>query len=164
MACSSGSWIRPSRRWAVYLRDGLACVFCAPALVRIVFDGGFFVLDHRESRRTTGSANENLLTACYDCNLHRSRRTLEDWLDKARIPVERWVLGETRRRAADMKSLRETAHVLLRARPMWLRANAWNARAQFRREDREPVREDPPVEMVETQLMDVAGWLAVGAS
>lgn len=60
----SSSWIRPSTRVAIYLRDGLCCVYC---LQDWSIDG--LTIDHVVSR-SAGGGNEhtNLITACMRCN------------------------------------------------------------------------------------------------
>lgn len=68
-----GRWIRAERRLALYLRDGLACVYCgldlrdaAPADV---------TLDHLLPRSAGGTNDAtNLVTACRSCNSARGAR------------------------------------------------------------------------------------------
>ena len=61
-------WIRNEKRLAIYLRDGLACVYCAES----VEDGATLTLDHLKTHFRGGS-NEagNLVTACKRCNSSR---------------------------------------------------------------------------------------------
>jgi 5-methylcytosine-specific restriction endonuclease McrA len=66
----TGCWIRPVKRLAVYLRDGMRCVYCcadmhgaAPADI---------TLDHLICRADGGTNHHaNLITACRSCNCSR---------------------------------------------------------------------------------------------
>ena len=66
-------WIRNEKRLAIYLRDGLACVYCAES----VEDGATLTLDHLKTHFRGGS-NEpaNLVTACKRCNSSRGKRSV----------------------------------------------------------------------------------------
>lgn len=68
------NWIRPERRLAIYLRDGLACVYCSGAV-----EGGVqLTLDHvRTHRDGGGNENANLVTACKRCNDSRGARSVK---------------------------------------------------------------------------------------
>src|SRR5690606_28285985 len=65
------NWVRQSTRLAIYLRDGLACVWCGHA----VEDGAQLALDHVRPH-SKGGTNEptNLVTACMRCNSSRGDR------------------------------------------------------------------------------------------
>jgi hypothetical protein len=66
-------WITRERRLAIYLRDGLACVYCGAA----VEDGAQLSLDHIVPHSEGGSTkSENLLTCCKRCNSSRGNRDL----------------------------------------------------------------------------------------
>jgi hypothetical protein len=65
--------VRNDLRLAVYMRDGLACVWCGATLE----DGMVFTLDHAKCKAKGGSnAPTNLLTACSICNSSRGKRSL----------------------------------------------------------------------------------------
>jgi 5-methylcytosine-specific restriction endonuclease McrA len=67
------NWIRQDKRLAIYLRDGLACVYCGAA----VEGGAQFTLDHVRSHTRGGSTDAtNLATACLTCNASKNSRTL----------------------------------------------------------------------------------------
>jgi hypothetical protein len=67
------NWIRQERRLAIYLRDGLACVYCGAA----VEDGTILTLDHVIPHSLGGSnAATNLVTCCHRCNSSRGNRSL----------------------------------------------------------------------------------------
>jgi hypothetical protein len=70
-------WIRDSKRIAIYLRDGLACVYCGTTL-----EEGKMSVDHIRVRSRGGSNSPtNLVTACLKCNKRRGERHLDVWLD-----------------------------------------------------------------------------------
>jgi len=65
------NWIRPERRLAIYLRDGLACVWCSQPLE----EGVVLTLDHvRPHAAGGGHEAENLVTSCHRCNSSRGKR------------------------------------------------------------------------------------------
>lgn len=67
------NWIRPEKRLAIYLRDGLACVYCGDAIE----DGVRLTLDHITPHSRGGSNQaENLVTSCVRCNSARGNRSL----------------------------------------------------------------------------------------
>ena len=67
------NWIKPAKRLALYLRDGLACAYCGDWIE----DGIRLTLDHL-TPHSLGGSNEagNLVTACLKCNSSRGAR---DW-------------------------------------------------------------------------------------
>lgn len=66
------NWIRPAKRLAIYLRDGLACVYCGATLE----DGVKLTLDHLRPHHSGGSNKEtNLVTCCHTCNSARGKRS-----------------------------------------------------------------------------------------
>jgi 5-methylcytosine-specific restriction endonuclease McrA len=106
----SSSWCRPTTRLAIYLRDGLACVWCG----RRVEDGVSFHLDHLRPR-CTGGGNDptNLVTACSTCNASRQDRGITEFArvvaDYLHASAEEIVshVTRTRRRALPRKEARE---------------------------------------------------------
>lgn len=65
------NWIRQDKRLAIYLRDGLACVYCGESME----EGASLTLDHVCPRERGGSNREdNLVTACHRCNSARQNR------------------------------------------------------------------------------------------
>jgi 5-methylcytosine-specific restriction endonuclease McrA len=66
-------WCRPSTRLAIYLRDGLACVWCGLAAE----DGASLSLDHLRPYSAGGSNDpSNLVTCCARCNSSRGARSV----------------------------------------------------------------------------------------
>lgn len=102
------SWIKPRRRWALYLRDDLTCVYCEATLAYLLPRHGALVLDHLRSRGTGGGVRRprwtledalaargsrqgfvaldqsndatNLVTACWHCN---DAKGFHSWRDFA---------------------------------------------------------------------------------
>ena len=67
------NWIRPAKRLAIYLRDGLACVYCDDCIE----SGAKLTLDHVVPHSEGGSNKEtNLVTCCHRCNSSRGNRSL----------------------------------------------------------------------------------------
>jgi len=80
-------WIKPQRRLAVYLRDGLACVWCGDTIE----DGAHLSIDHVTPRSHGGGDRyKNLITACYDCNTRRNDKRIETFA----AVVAGWLGGE----------------------------------------------------------------------
>jgi len=71
----SGSWIRPEKRLAIYLRDRFTCIYCLADLHDAKpFD---ITLDHVKTRSNGGHNHEsNLVTACRSCNSARQDKPL----------------------------------------------------------------------------------------
>lgn len=67
------NWIRQEKRLAIYLRDGLACVYCGAK----VEEGAKLSLDHvtPDSKGGTNDAT-NLVTCCSRCNSSRGNRSI----------------------------------------------------------------------------------------
>ena len=69
-------WITRERRLAIYLRDGLACVYCGAT----VEDGATLSLDHLTPHSHGGTnASGNLITSCRTCNSARGDRSIEEF-------------------------------------------------------------------------------------
>ena len=67
------NWIRPEKRLAIYLRDGLACVWCGATIE----DGVILTLDHLKPYSKGGSHEaSNLVTCCGRCNSSRGTRAV----------------------------------------------------------------------------------------
>lgn len=68
------NWIRKEKRLAIYLRDGLACVWCGEG----VEDGAKLTLDHLTPHSKGGSHDpKNLITCCHVCNSSRGNRSVK---------------------------------------------------------------------------------------
>ena len=66
-------WITKVRRLAIYVRDGLACVYCGAS----VEDGAQLSLDHLKCDvKGGGNESTNLVTCCSRCNSSRGARSV----------------------------------------------------------------------------------------
>lgn len=67
------NWCRPSTRLAIYLRDGLSCVWC----LKSIEQGIQLTLDHVTPVARGGTNDpKNLITACEECNRLRWRKSV----------------------------------------------------------------------------------------
>lgn len=78
-AAKGGKWLYPATRWAIYLRDGFACVYCGAT--------GALSVDHvrsveREGRRDNRPAN--LVTCCVSCNSSKQGLSARAWYVRLR--------------------------------------------------------------------------------
>ena len=74
---NGAKWVRRERRLAIYMRDGLACVWCGSGLED---DGVTLSLDHVVPVSKGGRNNSrNLVTSCRKCNSVRSDRDARDF-------------------------------------------------------------------------------------
>ncbi len=101
------NWIRPEKRLAIYLRDGLACCYCGEG----VEDGAKLTLDHLRPYKSGGTnAETNLVTCCHRCNSARGARSWKNFAAKvagylnhgatAEAIIEH--IGTTRKRTLDI--------------------------------------------------------------
>ena len=67
------NWIRPVKRLAIYLHDGMACAYCNNGIE----EGAKLTLDHVVPYSKGGSNKEtNLVTCCHQCNSSRGNRAM----------------------------------------------------------------------------------------
>ena len=118
MSCRGGL-IKKPKRWALYLRDRLTCVYCQEHLTQILEEGGFLTLDHiRPLSRGGTNHPSNLTTACYSCNTARKAKAIKVWwAEEDRARSYKAVLNafsQARKRwAQDERAYRAQAHLLL---------------------------------------------------
>lgn len=68
------NWIRPAKRLAIYMRDGMACVWCGAGVEQDVR----LTLDHLKPYSKGGSHDaKNLVTCCHRCNSSRGNRSVK---------------------------------------------------------------------------------------
>ena len=114
------NWIRPEKRLALYLRDGLACVYCGASLE----DGAQLTLDHLRPV-SKGGANEasNLVTACHTCNSDRKNRTVRGFCRAVASELDRGVaareIEQHVRRCAARTFNTQAARTLIAQRGGW---------------------------------------------
>ena len=95
------NWITQKKRLAIYLRDGLSCVYCGDS----VEDGAKLTLDHLKPHSKGGDNKEtNLVTCCLKCNSSRGNRSVRsfchavaEYLTKDAKAVETFVRNCTKR-------------------------------------------------------------------
>lgn len=96
-AGQGSKWIRPEKRVAIYLRDGMCCLYCG----RTAQDDGILLsLDHVLACEL-GGTNEhtNLVTSCVSCNSSKQDSTTREWFATLRDRgVDTSVLGTKIRR------------------------------------------------------------------
>lgn len=81
MSYKCGQWIRPEKRLAIYLRDGLRCAFCGATIE----EGAVMTLDHLLASELGGSnQKKNLVTACLSCNSSKQNKTIREWFQVLR--------------------------------------------------------------------------------
>lgn len=106
------NWLRPEKRLAIYLRDGLACVYCGDSVENEVK----LTLDHLKPYSSGGSNNEtNLVTCCLRCNSSRGKRSWKLFAEAAAQFLNQGVTGKTiidhiqktRKRVLDVKAAKE---------------------------------------------------------
>jgi hypothetical protein len=107
-----GKWCDPVRRLALYLRGGLACVYCG----RGIEDGAQLSLDHlRCHRNGGGNESQNLVSCCRTCNSSRGKRSVAEFCRAVAEYLDHGITGEQilrrvraqARRAVPMTEARE---------------------------------------------------------
>jgi 5-methylcytosine-specific restriction endonuclease McrA len=93
----TGTWITPAKRLAIYLRDGLRCVYCCRDLHDA--DPRDVTLDHLVCRADGGGNDaSNLVTACRSCNSSRADKSLAAYAGpEARADIRRLTRRSLRR-------------------------------------------------------------------
>lgn len=88
---SAGKWIAKNKRWAIYFRDGMSCVYCNK---NITDDGVKLSLDHivawskMSHNGQPDNRHTNLVTCCMDCNMAKDTLNMDQWLLKLQIREE----------------------------------------------------------------------------
>ena len=90
-AYQGSKWLTRERRLSIYLRDGLACVYCGAS----VEDGTQLSLDHIIPHSEGGSnKNENLVSCCKKCNDSRGNRDYREFADKVAGYLNHGISGQ----------------------------------------------------------------------
>ncbi len=101
------NWIRPERRLGIYLRDGMACVYCESTIE----DGERLTLDHVMPYSKGGdNSNGNLVTSCNRCNASRGNRSVASFCKTVAAYLNHGIkaidilshVNRTRRRVVDI--------------------------------------------------------------
>lgn len=116
------NWCRKDLRLGVYLRDGMACLWCGSGLE----DGVMLTLDHLTPRSEGGgNGATNLVTACRKCNSSRADRPVDEFAAAAAGYLNHGVTGAeiadaVREHAArPIRPYRDEAKAILARRPSW---------------------------------------------
>ena len=132
MSYTGGGWIRPKRRWALYLRDDLACVYCRREIAHILLADCFLTLDHLRLKAHSDNGWRDVITACSSCN---NLRHTEPWREFAASMPDgpKQVIARVQRqiRRSERKFLTAAAQ-LLQDRPAWMLYNNSAVRDHFR--------------------------------
>lgn len=109
------NWIRQDKRLAIYLRDGLACVWCGQGAE----DGIQLTLDHVICH-VEGGSNEasNLVTACHGCNSRRGDRKAREFATAVAGYVSQGVTADAIMRDIRRRTRRALAPYRAQAREM----------------------------------------------
>jgi hypothetical protein len=102
-ARNGSKWLVARRRYAIYARDGWACVYCGNP------DRSRLTLDHY---RGHSNQSNNLLTCCLSCNSSKQRLNNRAWFARLRSRLGLSVL-ETK------KLQTRIYHLLKKALPAW---------------------------------------------
>ena len=90
---NGAKWIRRERRLALYMRDGLACVYCGSCLEG---NGVTLSLDHIVPVSSGGgNGSRNLVTSCRKCNSVRGDRSLSDFAHAVASYLNRGVTAQS---------------------------------------------------------------------
>jgi len=105
-------WLRNEKRIALYLRDGLACVYCGAGIE----DGTRLTLDHLVPHSLGGSnAADNLVTCCHKCNSARGNRDYREFAARVAAYLNHGIrtddivrhIEETRQRPLDLAAAKD---------------------------------------------------------
>ena len=114
------NWIAKNTRLAIYLRDGMACAYCAATIE----DGAQLTLDHVKCYSKGGSNDPaNLVTCCSKCNSSRGARSLSVFADAVAGYVGHGTTGADIvrhvRNCRNRKLPRELARGITKRRATW---------------------------------------------
>lgn len=108
-------WIRPAKRLAIYIRDGLACVYCGATAEHTAHA---LTLDHVLACELGGSNDaSNLVTCCLSCNSAKQDSTMREWFAALRDRgIDTTTLSATVRRHTARELDMTAGHAMLAAR------------------------------------------------
>ena len=73
---AGSKWLRPSKRIAIYARDGFCCLYCGDSVEK----GAWLTVDHIVPSVEGGTnADDNLITCCMSCNSAKQDLSARDW-------------------------------------------------------------------------------------
>ena len=73
---AGSKWLRPSKRIAIYTRDGFCCLYCGDTVEK----GARLTVDHIVPSVDGGTnAADNLITCCLSCNSAKQDLSAREW-------------------------------------------------------------------------------------
>lgn len=116
-AGSGGKWITRTKRLAIYLRDGLACVYCGAdgRLPDVHLQIDHYVRPEDVTDPEQMNHESNLVTCCRKCNSSKGNMSIRKWMRKLRRDFPEMNVTARRKR---IERLRRTE-----LQPYKLRAN-----------------------------------------
>jgi 5-methylcytosine-specific restriction endonuclease McrA len=73
---AGSKWLRPSKRIAIYARDGFCCLYCGDTVEK----GARLTVDHIVPSADGGTNDaDNLATCCMSCNAAKRDLSARDW-------------------------------------------------------------------------------------
>lgn len=106
------NFVRKEKRIALYMRDGLACVYCGSGIE----DGAKLTLDHL-TPHSHGGTNDatNIVSSCHKCNSARGNRDYKEFAEKVAAYLNHDItsaqiiahIETTRQRPYDTKQAKE---------------------------------------------------------
>ena len=136
---NGAKWIRRERRLAIYIRDGLACVWCGSGLED---EGVTLSLDHVIPVSRGGkNVSRNLVTSCRKCNNVRRDRTARDFAHAAALYINNGIRGQDvlahviacANRPVDLRAARR----IMNKRPSWQEALTEALEDESRKEEQQ---------------------------
>jgi hypothetical protein len=116
------NWIRKDARLAIYLRDGMACMWCGASLE----DGAQLSLDHVTPHSKGGkNTASNLVCSCSRCNSSRGNRPAGEFAEAVAgyinhgVTAEKIIYEIKAHTATNIKPYREEAKAIIARRPDW---------------------------------------------
>lgn len=145
-----GVKMRPDKRLAIYLRDGLRCMYCDEDLLSKWLENPESVhLDHVIPRSKRGKDSPvNLITTCNSCNLHRSDKPLATFTDEATVKKIQ-------------RNLKRNVCLLLPLIKAWIIESALQ-RQQIKEEELQEVREEAQRRYPGDARSEAAGFITSG--
>lgn len=131
------NWIWPATRLAIYLRDGLACLWCGKGVEQDVQ----LTLDHFEARASSEKPDHsatNLFTSCCSCNSRRQHLDATTFAGRLSTLPELHISKIQSQCRAPLKEHRNKAKELLKGRKWQEAVSAAHIRNKAGRSDTHP--------------------------
>ena len=116
----SNTYLFPTTRWAIHLRDSVSCVYCLISLDEILEEDAdnFLTIDHVRPRSKEGThLPQNLITACWDCNHQKASNSMRSFCGERGLSYSAVRSRSARWRRKDVELFRGSAKILLGLTP-----------------------------------------------